>query len=124
MRAADTPVSLPLWPGMDMSGATAVTLLLFVGAMGKSAQFPIHLWLPGSLFAPTPVHALLHAGIINAGGFLINRLAPLFGPELNDAARRLRYRNPDRRPWRLHDAGPKRHQKRRSGSPRSAKWAT
>ncbi|HXH85983.1 MAG TPA: proton-conducting transporter membrane subunit, partial [Nitrospira sp.] len=44
-----------------------------------SAQFPIHLWLPGSLFAPTPVHALLHAGIINAGGFLINRLAPLFG---------------------------------------------
>jgi NADH-quinone oxidoreductase subunit L len=47
--------------------------------MGKSAQFPLHLWLPGSLFAPTPVHALLHAGIINAGGFLINRLAPLFG---------------------------------------------
>src|SRR5262249_191771 len=45
----------------------------------KSAQFPLHLWLPGSLFAPTPVHALLHAGIINAGGFLINRLAPLFG---------------------------------------------
>jgi NADH-quinone oxidoreductase subunit L len=52
---------------------------MFIGAMGKSAQFPLHLWLPGSLFAPTPVHALLHAGIINAGGFLINRLAPLFG---------------------------------------------
>jgi NADH-quinone oxidoreductase subunit L len=64
---------------MDVSAATAVTLLLFIGAMGKSAQFPLHLWLPGSLFAPTPVHALLHAGIINAGGFLINRLAPLFG---------------------------------------------
>src|SRR4029078_4908137 len=63
---------------MKMSGATAVTLLFFVGAMGKSAQFPIHLWLPGSLFAPPPVHALLHAGIINAGGFLIKRLAPLF----------------------------------------------
>jgi len=47
--------------------------------MGKSAQFPIHIWLPRSLYAPTPVHALLHAGIINAGGFLINRLAPLFG---------------------------------------------
>ncbi|HEY6923279.1 MAG TPA: proton-conducting transporter membrane subunit [Steroidobacteraceae bacterium] len=78
-RAADMPVMLSLWPGMDMSGATAVTLLLFAAAMGKSAQFPIHLWLPGSLFAPTPVHALLHAGIINAGGFLINRLAPLFG---------------------------------------------
>ena len=79
VRAAQTPIALSLWPGMEISGVTAVTLLFFVGAMGKSAQFPIHFWLPGSLFAPTPVHALLHAGIINAGGFLINRLAPLFG---------------------------------------------
>jgi NADH-quinone oxidoreductase subunit L len=39
----------------------------------------MHLWLPGSLYAPTPVHAMLHAGIINAGGFLLNRLAPLYG---------------------------------------------
>ncbi|GKS60383.1 hypothetical protein YTPLAS18_39100 [Nitrospira sp.] len=78
-RAAETPMTLSLWPGIEVSGVTAITLLFFVGAMGKSAQFPIHLWLPGSLFAPTPVHALLHAGIINAGGFLINRLAPLFG---------------------------------------------
>ena len=78
-RAAEMPVTLSFWPGFEISGATAVTLLFFIGAMGKSAQFPIHLWLPGSLFAPTPVHALLHAGIINAGGFLINRLAPLFG---------------------------------------------
>ena len=78
-KAADQPIALSLWPGMEISAATAVTLLFFIGAMGKSAQFPIHLWLPGSLFAPTPVHALLHAGIINAGGFLINRLAPLFG---------------------------------------------
>ncbi|CUS36336.1 NADH-quinone oxidoreductase subunit 5 family protein [Candidatus Nitrospira nitrificans] len=78
-RAADIPVTLSILPGMDVSAVTAVTFLLFIGAMGKSAQFPLHLWLPGSLFAPTPVHALLHAGIINAGGFLINRLAPLFG---------------------------------------------
>ena len=78
-RAAATPMTLSILPGMDISGTTAVTFLLFIGAMGKSAQFPLHLWLPGSLFAPTPVHALLHAGIINAGGFLINRLAPLFG---------------------------------------------
>lgn len=78
-RAAATPMTLSILPGMDVSAATAVTFLLFIGAMGKSAQFPLHLWLPGSLFAPTPVHALLHAGIINAGGFLINRLAPLFG---------------------------------------------
>ena len=46
--------------------------------MGKSAQFPLHMWLPDSLYAPTPVHALLHAGIINAGGFLLARLAPLY----------------------------------------------
>jgi NADH-quinone oxidoreductase subunit L len=78
-RAAGNPITLSLWPGVEVSATTAVTSLLFIGAMGKSAQFPLHLWLPGSLFAPTPVHALLHAGIINAGGFLINRLAPLFG---------------------------------------------
>ncbi|UVT18043.1 MAG: NADH-quinone oxidoreductase subunit L [Nitrospira sp.] len=78
-RAAVTPITLSILPGMEVSATTAVTFLLFIGAMGKSAQFPLHLWLPGSLFAPTPVHALLHAGIINAGGFLINRLAPLFG---------------------------------------------
>src|SRR6188472_4245063 len=78
-RAAATHMTLWILPGMEISAATAVTFLFFIGAMGKSAQFPLHLWLPGSLFAPTPVHALLHAGIINAGGFLINRLAPLFG---------------------------------------------
>lgn len=78
-RAADTPVILSPFPGIEMSGATAVTLLIFIGAMSKSAQFPLHIWLPRSLYAPTPVHALLHAGIINAGGFLMNRLAPLYG---------------------------------------------
>ncbi len=78
-RAAEHPVALSLLPGMQISGATAVTLLLFIGGMSKSAQFPIHVWLPRQLYAPTPVTALLHAGIINAGGFLINRLAPLFG---------------------------------------------
>ncbi len=78
-RAAATPVTLSPLPGLEISGPTAVTLLIFIGAMGKSAQFPIHMWLPGSLYAPTPVHALLHAGIINAGGFLLNRLAPLYG---------------------------------------------
>lgn len=78
-KAADTSIVLSPWPGIEISGPTAVTLLLFIGGMSKSAQFPIHIWLPRSLYAPTPVHALLHAGIINAGGFLINRLAPLFG---------------------------------------------
>ena len=62
-----------------LSANTLTALLIFVGAMSKSAQFPLHIWLPDSLYAPTPVHALLHAGIINAGGFLLNRLAPLYG---------------------------------------------
>lgn len=79
-RAAAEPVTLALWPGvLEIRGVTAVTLLLFVGAMGKSVQFPLHLWMPASLFAPTPVSALMHAGLVNAGGFLINRLAPLYG---------------------------------------------
>ncbi len=78
-RAAAAPVTLSPLPGLEIGGATAVALLIFVGAMSKSAQFPIHIWLPRSLYAPTPVHALLHAGIINAGGFLMNRLAPLYG---------------------------------------------
>ena len=64
--------------GIEIHAATAVTLLIFIGAMAKSAQFPLHMWLPDSLYAPTPVHALLHAGIINAGGFLLTRLAPLY----------------------------------------------
>ncbi len=64
--------------GLEITGPTSVALLVMVGAMSKSAQFPLHMWLPDSLSAPTPVHALLHAGIINAGGFLLNRLAPLF----------------------------------------------
>jgi len=82
-RAADTPVTFSLFPGWSggpaLRASTVVTLLIFVGAMSKSAQVPLHMWLPDSLYAPTPVHALLHAGIINAGGFLINRLAPLYG---------------------------------------------
>lgn len=64
--------------GLEITGPTAVTFLVLIGAMSKSAQFPLHMWLPDSLYAPTPIHALLHAGIINAGGFLLNRLAPLY----------------------------------------------
>jgi NADH-quinone oxidoreductase subunit L len=77
--AVQSTATIALLPGLEVSGATAVTLLLLIGAMSKSAQFPFHIWLPRYLYAPTPVTALLHAGIINAGGFLINRLAPLFG---------------------------------------------
>ena len=77
--ALHSTATITLLPGLECSGATGVTLLLLIGAMSKSAQFPFHIWLPRYLYAPTPVTALLHAGIINAGGFLINRLAPLFG---------------------------------------------
>lgn len=65
------------WWSLDVT--TAVTLLLVFSIMTKSAQFPFHVWLPGTIEAPTPVSAMLHAGIVNAGGFLVNRLAPLFG---------------------------------------------
>ena len=56
---------------------TAICLLLASGAMLKSAQFPFHSWLPDTMETPTPVSALMHAGIINAGGFLIVRLSPV-----------------------------------------------
>jgi len=79
VNAAASTATVSLLPGIELNGATAVTLLLFIAGMSKSAQFPFFIWLPRYLYAPTPVTALLHAGIINAGGFLINRLAPLYG---------------------------------------------
>ena len=61
-----------------VSGVTAAIGILFVlGAMTKSAQFPFHSWLPDTMETPTPVSALMHAGVINAGGFLVIRLSPL-----------------------------------------------
>ncbi len=77
--ARQSTATVSLFSGIEFNGATAVTLLLLVGGMSKSAQFPLYGWLPRYLYAPTSVTALLHAGIINAAGFLINRLAPLFG---------------------------------------------
>lgn len=81
VRAKATEISMTLWllGGIKIRVITAITLLIFVGAMSKSAQFPLHQWLPDFLYAPTPVCGFLHAGIINAGGFLLNRLAPLYG---------------------------------------------
>jgi NADH-quinone oxidoreductase subunit L len=76
--AAGTTV---LWGGtwLEIRSVTLITLLLVITIMTKSAQFPFHVWLAGTIEAPTPVSAMLHAGIVNAGGFLVNRLAPLFG---------------------------------------------
>ena len=56
-----------------------IGLLFVLGAMTKSAQFPFHTWLPDTMETPTPVSALMHAGVINAGGFLVIRLSPLIG---------------------------------------------
>ncbi|MCB1169380.1 MAG: hypothetical protein KDK25_03550 [Leptospiraceae bacterium] len=67
------------WPAYrQVSGRMEVIMILFVtGAMIKSAQFPFHFWLPDTMATPTPVSAMMHAGIINAGGFLMIRLSPL-----------------------------------------------
>ncbi|MDY6980185.1 MAG: proton-conducting transporter membrane subunit [Pseudomonadota bacterium] len=61
------------WPLMDV-----VAALIALAAFARSAQFLLHTWLPYSMSGPTPVSALMHAGIVNAGGFLINRFAPVF----------------------------------------------
>ena len=66
-------------PGHPWSIATVATLLLFVGAMGKSAQVPLHVWLPESMEGPTPISALIHAAtMVTAGVYMVARLSPLF----------------------------------------------
>src|SRR5574337_76638 len=72
-------------PGTDWPLATVVCVCLFVGAMAKSAQVPLHVWLPDSMEGPTPISALIHAAtMVTAGIFMVARLSPLF--ELSDTA--------------------------------------
>ena len=76
---------LEFLPGVEWSAATVICVLLFIGAMGKSAQVPLHVWLPDSMEGPTPISALIHAAtMVTAGIFLVARMSPLF--ELSDAA--------------------------------------
>jgi len=68
------------------SEMTLICILLFVGAMGKSAQFPLHVWLPDSMEGPTPISALIHAAtMVTAGIFMVARMSPLY--ELSETAR-------------------------------------
>ncbi len=72
-------------PGTDWMVITVACICLFIGAMGKSAQFPLHVWLPDSMEGPTPISALIHAAtMVTAGIFMVARMSPFF--ELSDVA--------------------------------------
>jgi NADH-quinone oxidoreductase subunit L len=71
--------------GQDAMLVTVIGICLFIGAMGKSAQFPLHVWLPDSMEGPTPISALIHAAtMVTAGIFMVSRMSPIY--ELSDTA--------------------------------------
>jgi NADH-quinone oxidoreductase subunit L len=77
--------TINLWGDASWSLLTVICICLFVGAMGKSAQVPLHVWLPDSMEGPTPISALIHAAtMVTAGIFMVARMSPLF--ELSDTA--------------------------------------
>jgi NADH-quinone oxidoreductase subunit L len=83
--AKSTDLTALMLPGTDWSLLTVVCICLFIGAMGKSAQFPLHVWLPDSMEGPTPISALIHAAtMVTAGIFMVSRMSPYF--ELSDTA--------------------------------------
>jgi NADH-quinone oxidoreductase subunit L len=77
--------SIEIFPGAPWLLLSVICICLFIGAMGKSAQFPLHVWLPDSMEGPTPISALIHAAtMVTAGIFMVSRMSPLF--ELSEAA--------------------------------------
>jgi len=71
--------TLEVLPGSPWNAMTVICILLFIGAMGKSAQAPLHVWLPDSMEGPTPISALIHAAtMVTAGIFMVARMSPLF----------------------------------------------
>lgn len=77
--------SISLFPNTHASIITVICILLFIGAMGKSAQVPLHVWLPESMEGPTPISALIHAAtMVTAGVYMVARMSPLF--ELSSVA--------------------------------------
>ena len=77
--------TMTIFEGYEWSVMTVVCILLFIGAMGKSAQVPLHVWLPDSMEGPTPISALIHAAtMVTAGIFMVARMSPLY--ELSETA--------------------------------------
>ena len=77
--------NVEVFSGVPWNAMTLICILLFIGAMGKSAQMPLHVWLPDSMEGPTPISALIHAAtMVTAGIFMVARMSPLF--ELSDTA--------------------------------------
>jgi NADH-quinone oxidoreductase subunit L len=82
-QMADTQIQVT--SGTSWSLMTTICVLLFIGAMGKSAQVPLHVWLPDSMEGPTPISALIHAAtMVTAGIFMVARMSPLY--ELSETA--------------------------------------